>query len=346
MKPKIFVVQPIPDVALDILRSAADVSVYPYLDRQISTDELVINAMRSDWLFVLGDTIVPAQVINANPDLRGIGALTKAGANIDMVAARTRKLPVVAEDPADRYGEGVGIAVRGGVSLATADLTVGMIVALAYRIVDSDRYTRCGHFKQEQTLALMGIGCPDRTVGLIGLGKVAEYMVPRLRAFDMNIIYTKRNRLSAAQEREWGLEWTASLDDLLSRGDFVCVACDYNETTHKLIGASQFALMKKTAYFINTARGRIVNEPEMIRALQNRTIAGAALDVYWDEPPETHDPCVPEALRKLDNVILAPHNGGATWPVRGARMASVARGILMMMKGERPPGLLNPEIFA
>jgi glyoxylate reductase len=346
MKPKIFVVQPIPNVALDILRSAADVSVYPYLDRQISTDELVINAMRADWLFVLGDTIVPAEVINANPSLKGIGALTKAGANIDMAAARARKLPVVAEDPADRYGEGVGIAVRGGVSLATADLTVGMIVALAYRIVDSDRYTRCGHFKQEQTLALMGLGCPERTVGLIGLGKVAEYMVPRVRAFDMNIIYTKRNRLSAAQERDWGVEWTASLDDLLKRSDFVCVACDYNESTHKLIGARQFALMKETAYFINTARGRIVDEPEMIRALQNRTIAGAALDVYWDEPPETHDPHVPEALRKLDNVILAPHNGGATWPVRGARMASVARGVLKIMKGERPPGLLNPEIFA
>jgi lactate dehydrogenase-like 2-hydroxyacid dehydrogenase len=346
MKPKIFVVQPIPGVALDILRGAADVSVYPYLDRQISTDELVINAMRSDWLFVLGDTIVPADVINANPNLKGIGALTKAGANIDMAAARARKLPVVAEDPADRYGEGVGTAVRGGVSLATADLTVGMIVALAYRIVESDRYTRCGHFKQEQTLALMGLGCPERTVGLIGLGKVAEYMVPRVRAFDMNIIYTKRNRLPAAQEREWGPEWTASLDDLLSRSDFVCVACDYNESTHKLIGARQFALMKNTAYFINTARGRIVDEPEMIRALQNRTIAGAALDVYWDEPPETHDPHVPEALHKLDNVILAPHNGGATWPVRGARMASVARGILRMMKGEPPPGLLNPEIFA
>jgi phosphoglycerate dehydrogenase-like enzyme len=346
MKAKIFVAQPIPDVALDILRQAADVTVYPYLDRQIGTDELVANARRSDWLYVLGDTIVPAEVINANPDLKGIGALSRTGANIDMEAATARKLPIVCEDPADRFGEGLELAVRGGVSLSTADLTVGMILALAYRIVDADRYTRDGHFKQEQTLALMGIGCPGKTIGLIGLGKVAEYMVPRLRALEMNIIYTKRTRLTPEREKEWGVEWTASLDDLLKRSDFVCIACEYNPSTHKLIGAREFGLMRRDAYFVNTARGRIVDEPELIRALQNGTIAGAALDVYWSEPPETHDPHVPQALLKLDNVILAPHNGGATWAVRGTRMASVARGVVKMINGERAPGILNPQVLA
>ncbi|HEY2147284.1 MAG TPA: NAD(P)-dependent oxidoreductase, partial [Pirellulales bacterium] len=120
---------------------------------------------------------------------------------------------------------------------------------------------------------------------------------------------------------------------------------DYNPSTHKLIGAREFSLIKPTAYFINTARGRIVDEPALIKAMQDKTIAGAALDDYWNEPPETHDPHVPPELYKLDNVILAPHNGGATWAVRGGRMASVARGMLKMMKGEKPPGLLNPQIF-
>ena len=104
--------------------------------------------------------------------------------------------------------------------------------------------------------------------------------------------------------------------------------------------------MKPTAYLINTARGRIVDEPELIRALQNGTIAGAALDVYWNEPPVTYDPHVPAELRHLDNVILNPHNGGATWEVRGARAASVARGIVTMLNGGRAPGLLNPEIYS
>jgi lactate dehydrogenase-like 2-hydroxyacid dehydrogenase len=220
-----------------------------------------------------------------------------------------------------------------------------MIVALAYRLVESDRYTRAGHFKQEQTMVLMGIGCPGKTVGLIGLGAVGLYMVPRIRAFDMSVVYVKRTRLSAQKEAELGIEWAGSLDDLLRRSDFVCVACDYNPQTHKLIGAREFGLMKRGAYFVNTARGRIVDEPAMIAALEDGTIAGAALDVYWDEPPHTHDPFVPEALRKLDNVILAPHNGGATWEVRGTRTSSVARGILKAIKGERPPGLLNPQIY-
>jgi phosphoglycerate dehydrogenase-like enzyme len=103
--------------------------------------------------------------------------------------------------------------------------------------------------------------------------------------------------------------------------------------------------MKPTAYLMNTARGRIVDEPELIRALQNGTIAGAALDVYWNEPPVTYDLYVPVELRKLDNVTLAPHNGGATWEVRGARVASVARGIAAMINGKRALGLLNPEIY-
>jgi glyoxylate reductase len=345
MKPKVFVVQPIPESALDILREATDVTVYPHLDRQISTDELVANAKRSDWLFVLGDTIVPAEVITANPELSGIGALSKAGSNIDMAAAVARKLPVVGEDPADRFGEGVPLSVRGGVSLATADLTMGMLISLAYRLVESDRYTRAGHFKQEQTMALMGIGCPDKTVGLIGLGAVSQYMVPRIRAFDMHILYTKRTRLTLEQEKEMRLEW-ASLDDLLRRSDFVCVECDYNPQTHKLIGERELGMMQRTAYLINTARGRIVDEPALIRALQDGTIAGAALDVYWNEPPHTHDPFVPPELCKLDNVILAPHNGGATWAVRGARMSSVARNVVKMVRGERPNGILNSEIYA
>jgi phosphoglycerate dehydrogenase-like enzyme len=342
---KVFVGQPIAEVALEILRREAEVTVYPYLDRQITEDELIANAKRNDWLFLASDNIVPAAVINANRALRGIATVSRIGLHIDLAAATARKLPVVTADPADFTRDGVSPAVRGGVSLATADLTMGMLLSLAYRLVEADRYTRAGHFKQEQTLALMGIGCPGKTVGLIGLGKVAQYMVPRLRAFEMKILYTKRTR-SAQQEREQGLEWAPSVDELLRHSDFVCVACDYNPSTHLLIGARELGLMKPTAYFINTARGRIVDEPALIRALQNGTIAGAALDVYWNEPPATYDPFVPEELRKLDNVILAPHNGGATWEVREARVASVARGIVTTMKGGRAPGLLNPEIYS
>ena len=337
MKEKVFVAQPIPEVALEVLREVADVSVYPYMDRQITVEELVANARRADWLFVLHETNVTAEVINANPNLKGIGAMAAAHPNIDMKAANARKLPVVLEDPKATFP---------GVAPTTADLTMAMLLGLAYRLPEADRYTRSGKFRQEQTMALMGIGCPGKTVGLIGMGKVAVHLVPRIRAFDMHALYTKRTRLPAEREKELGVEWTPDLAELLKRSDFVCVACDYNTSTHKLIGKRELDLMKPQAYLINTARGRIVDEPELIRALQEKRIAGAGLDVYWNEPPFTQDPFVPEELRKLDNVILAPHNGGATWDVRGRKAKSVAQGLVQLMRGERPAALLNPEIYA
>ncbi len=200
MRERVFVAQPIPEVALEVLREVADVTVYPYLDRQITVDELVANAKRSDWLFVLHETNVTAEVINANPNLKGIGAMCSANPLVDMKAATARKLPVIVENREDTFP---------GVSPTTADLTMAMLLSLAYRLPEADRFTKAGKFRQEQTLALMGIGCPGKTVGLIGMGKVAIYMVPRIRAFDMHPIYTKRTRLAAEREKELGVEWVA-----------------------------------------------------------------------------------------------------------------------------------------
>jgi phosphoglycerate dehydrogenase-like enzyme len=341
MRPKVFVVQPIPPVALDVLREAADVTVYPYMDRQITVDELVGNAKRCDWLFVLHETTVTAAVINANPNLKGIGCMARHEFHIDIEAANARKLPIIIQDQNP----------RASVIPATGDLTMAMLLSLAYRLVESDRYTRCGGFRQEQTMALMGVGCQDKTVGLIGMGKLARYLAPRLRALSMHVLYNKPTRLALDEEQPLGIEWVGSLDELLKRSDFVCVCCNYQPSTRKLIGKRELALMKPEAYLINTGRGRIVDEPELIRVLQQRRIAGAALDVYWNEPywnePSAEGaPWVPEELCKLDNVILAPHNGGATWEVRGHKAAGVARGMVAMMRGERPPNLLNPQIYA
>jgi glyoxylate reductase len=340
MKSKVFIVQPIAEAAINILRQAADVSVYPYMDRQITVDELVANAKRCDWLLVMHETSVTAEVINANPNLKGIGSIVASTPHIDMEACNARKIPVVVADP----------KIAETPSRATADLTMAMLLGLAYRLVDADRYTRCGKFRQEQTIALMGLGCPGKTVGFVGLGKVAEIMAPRVRAFEMHMLYTKRTRLSADRERELGVEWTPDLHDLIRRSDFLCIACDYNPSTHKLIGKRELDLMKPEAYLINTARGRIIDEPELIRALQEKRIAGAALDVYWNEPymddaePIT-DPWVPEELRRLDNVILAPHNGGAIWEECERRAILIAQSMVQMIETGRPAALLNPEIY-
>src|SRR5215469_4303065 len=134
MRPKVFVVQPIPQIALDVLRQAAEVSVYPYMDRQITVDELVANARRTDWLFVLHETTVTAEVINANPKLKGIGCMAKREFHVDVAAANARKLPIIIED----------MGPNSSVIPATGDLTIAMLLSLAYRLVEADRYTRCG----------------------------------------------------------------------------------------------------------------------------------------------------------------------------------------------------------
>jgi glyoxylate reductase len=331
----VFVFQPIPEVAIRTLQAVADVEVFPHLDRMISLDEMIGAARRSDYLLALHENFIPAEVIRANPHLKGIGILGAKTAMVDFDVALEHKLPVVTVD---------GARVPGGVNRATADLTMAFILNLAYRVVEANEYTHQGKFKQSQTMALMGVGCPDKTVGLIGLGRVGQYLLPRLHAFEMRVIYTKRTRLPVERERELDVAW-AEIDDLFRASDFVCVACAYNASTRDMIGERELRLMKPHAYFINTARGRIVQEPALIRALQEGWIAGAALDVYASEPPERWETEVPAALRKLDNVILTPHNGGATWAVRGYMLNEVARGIVSLIKGERPANLMNPEVF-
>ncbi|HEY1296182.1 MAG TPA: NAD(P)-dependent oxidoreductase [Chloroflexota bacterium] len=327
-RPRVFVVQPVPDVAIDILRGAADVEIYPYMDRQISPGELASAARRVDYIFALHETTVNEEVFAANPGLKGVVVAGRQSDTVDFDAARRYGVPILTAaalaPPSLR------------VSRATADLAVGLIVDLAYRISEADRYTRCGGFRQEQTMALMGIGCTARSVGLIGLGKVALFMVPRLRALEMEVFYTKRSRLPIEEESALGVTWMPHHDNILRACDFVSLQCSYNPSTHLLIGERELGLMKPTAYFINTARGRIVDEPALIRVLQQRTIAGAGLDVFWHEPPVS-DPWVPPDFYKLDNVVLAPHNGGATWDSRGEMTSRIAHTIVADIKGELPP---------
>jgi phosphoglycerate dehydrogenase-like enzyme len=337
MKPRVFVFQPIPQVAIDTLREVAEVTVYPHLDRMISMDEMIGAAQRHDYLLALHENFIPAEVLRANPDLKGVGILGGKTGMVDYDVALECKVPVVSIER--------NAVPNGGPSKNTADLTVAMVLNLAYRVVEADRYTHAGRFKQNQTMALMGVGVPGKTVGMVGLGIMGEYMVPVFRALGMKILYTKRTRLAPEREQALGVEWTDELDEVFKQADFLVVACALTPETIDLIGARQFALMKPTAFFINTARGRIVVEADLIEALKTGKFAGAGIEVFATEPPEQWEVEVPEELCKMENVILTPHNGGATWETRGFMLNTVAQGIVALIKGERPPTLMNPEVF-
>jgi glyoxylate reductase len=328
-KPKVFVVQPIMEVGRRALEEFAEVEVFES-ERMISRPELIEGVRDCDYIWMLGDTPIDAEVIEAAPDLKGIATMALFPNVVDVEAATAQKLPVT--------------VVPHVITRTTCDLTLAHIIGLAWRIVEADRFTRCGRFRQEQSSSFLTTELAGKVVGMIGVGEIGTEIVKRLRAFEMEITYTKRNRLPAQTERELGLTWIADRDELLRQSDFVVMMATYNETTHQLIGAHEFDLMKPSAFFVNTARGRIVDEPALVEALRERKIAGAGLDVYWNEPPVSEPAPSPE-LFQFDNVILTPHMGSATVEARTKMALAVVDNLRAMVAGEPAPNAVNPEVY-
>ncbi|HSF05986.1 MAG TPA: NAD(P)-dependent oxidoreductase [Methylomirabilota bacterium] len=329
MRPRVFVVQAIPEEGLRMLQQVADVEVFP-AERMISRDELIARVKRCDYLYTLGDTPIDAEVLDANPNLKGIAAMTMIPNVIDVAAMTARKIPLT--------------NIPHVITKTTCDLTMAHVLALACRLVEADRFTREGRFRQEQSMTFLWHSLPGKVAGLIGLGGIGKELVKRLRAFEMPVIYTKRERLTPGQEKELGIDWVPDNDAVLRQADFVILMASYNPSTHLMIGAREFGLMKPTAFFINTARGRIVDEKALVDALRKGTIAGAGLDVYWTEPP-VGEPAPSPELFKMDNVVLTPHMGSATWESRREMSRLAAINLTAMIKGERPPDLYNPEVY-
>lgn len=326
---KIFVAQPIMPEGLEMLKEVGEVEVFES-ERMISKPELIDGIRRADYLYTLGDTVIDAEVLDANPNLKGIAGMSMILNVIDIDAATARGIPVT--------------NIPHVINKTTADLTMALLLGLAWRLVEADRFTRSGKFRQEQSMSFLCHSLPGKTLGLIGLGAIGQEIVKRARAFDLDVIYTKRTRLPAETEAQLGLSWRETNDEVLAESDFVSIMAKYNPSSHLMIGEREFKLMKPTAFFINTARGRIIDEPALVRALQEGTIAGAGLDVYWTEPP-VGEPAPPSELFKMDNVILTPHMGSATWESRREMATLCARNIVAMAKNQRPPDLVNPETW-
>jgi glyoxylate reductase len=328
-RPKVFVVQPVMDVGRRALEEIADVEVHDS-ERMIGRDALLAGVGDSDYLWMLGDTPIDEEVMEAAPRLKGIATMALFPNVVDVEAATRRGLPVT--------------VVPHVITKTTCDLTCALVLGLAWRLVEADRFVRDGRFHQEQSTTFLTHELSGKLVGMIGLGEIGAEIVTRLRAFEMDVIYTKRTRLPEEREQALGVTWEADLDGLLRRADFVVLMATYNQTTHKLIGAREFDLMKRSAFFVNSARGRIVDEPALIEALRDGKIAGAGLDVYWQEPP-VGEPAPSPELFEFPNVILTPHIGSANVEAREAMSLAVVDNLRAMIEGRRPPGVVNPEIY-
>lgn len=322
-RPRILVPQPIRPEGLAMLREAGDVELIEH-DRMLSHDELTAALRRNDYVLAIGDVHLTGEVMDANPDLRGIAfAAGHPGEWMDIDAATERGIPVTEIS-------------RGPVTETTAELTMALLLGVAWRLLEADRYTRAGRFRQEQSTLLMSHTVAGKTLGLVGLGGVGRLVAERARGFGLRMLYTKRRRLEPEEERRLGVEWVADLDELLRESDFVSLHVSHNPSSEKLIGRRELELMKPTAFLINTARGRIVDEPALIEALQERKIAGAALDVFAREPLEEDSP-----LFKLDNVILTPHSAGWTDNFARKTAESISTTIRSIMNGELPANTVN-----
>lgn len=324
-KPRIFVSQPVAESALKRLRTLGSVEVFPDDSRIIPHRTLVMAVKKVDILFCLLHDKIDRAVIAANPKLRHIAAQSITPSNIDMAEATKRGIPVTVVPPVTTE--------------ATADLTFGLMLAVARRMVEGDWLVRVGKFPGGQSRHLLGSIVHGRTLGLIGGGGlIGKAVARRGQGFSMRVLYWTPRRKPESEEQEAGLTFVP-FDELLRESDFVSIHSPLNAQTRHQIGARELGLMKKTAFIINTARGPIIDEKALVRALKSKRIAGAGLDVFEFEPK------VSDELKRMKNVVLNPHLGSATIEVREEMANIVVDNIEALLAGRTPPNCVNREVL-
>ena len=322
-KPRVFVTQPIADSALKRLRDIANVTINKDASKIIARSNLLAAVKKCDVLFSLLHDKVDRALLSANPKLRAVCSMAITPDNIDVAEATRRGIPVTVVPPI--------------VAEATADIHFGLIIAVARRMVEGERMVRAGKFPGSQSNHLAGAYVHGKTIGIVGAGRIGQATARRARGFGMKILYWgPRRKLDA--ERELGLEHV-TLDRLLTESDFVSLHPPLNAETRHMISDKQFALMKPSAFIINTARGAIVDEKALMRALKKKLIAGAGLDVF------EHEPKLPSALKAMKNVVLTPHLGSAVMEVRDQMANFVVDNLQAIVNGGTPPNCVNPQVF-
>jgi len=236
----------------------------------------------------------------------------------------------------------LGIAVSntpGVLSDTTGDLAFALLMATARRIPEAERFLRAGKYKGWGPLLFCGAEVHNSTLGLIGAGRIGKIMAKRASGFEMKILYFDVYRLSHEDEARYHMTYLP-MDEVLQQADFVSVHTPYMPSTHHLISDRELHLMKPTAILINTARGPIVNEKALVKALQAGTIAGAGLDVFENEP------AVEPELLAMENVVLLPHIASASLKTRTLMATMASENIVAHFHGQLPPNILNPEVLA
>ena len=325
MRPRIFITQPVADSAIARLRAVADVELNPDTAHIVTKNELLAAVRDCEILFCLLHDRIDRDVILAGSRLRAIASMKITPSDIDVAAATARRIPVTVIAPI--------------VTEATADIHFALLLAVARRVVEGDQLVRAGVFPGAQSAHLLGAGVYGKTIGLIGGGgRIGRAVAKRAHGFSMRTLYWTPRRKPEHEEQHAGLIYVP-YDELLSESDFVSVHAPLNAETRHLVGERELRLMKPTAFLINTARGPIVDEKALVRALAERRIAGAGLDVFENEPR------VEPELVKMPNVVLTPHLGSAVKELREEMANVVVDNIFAVLEGRHPPNCWNFEIY-
>lgn len=322
VRPKILATRPLFPAAQGILNASCEVDYWTKPER-ISKEELFRRIKDRDGLVCLLTEKVNEELLAAAPKLR-IAANVAVGYDNITVADCTKRGVAATHTP-------------GVLDETTADFAWTLLMAVARRLGEGEALARSGKWKGWDLDQLVGADVWGKTLGLVGFGRIGRAVASRAAGFKMKVIYHDAVRAPLDVERGFHAAYR-DLHALLGEADFISVHVPLLPETRGLFNAKTFAQMKPTAFLINTARGPVVDEAALVQALENKKIAGAALDVYENEP-EIH------AGLKRPNVVLAPHMASASLETRTRMACMAAENVVALFKGQRPPNILNPEVL-
>lgn len=305
---KVFIAGEIPEQALQILNQNK-IEIDMYTGKQLIDQETLIEHVKdTDYLITPLSTNVNQVVINAAKNLKLIANFGAGTNNIDGEYAASKRIPVTNTPFVS--------------AVSTAKVTTALIISLSHRVVEGDQLMRNEGFNGWAPLFFLGHELSGKTLGIFGLGQIGQEVAKRMHAFDMPILYSQRHQLPKEREVQLGAKFVTK-DELLQKSDVVTIHMPYLPATRHYLDKDEFAKMKNSAILINAARGPIINEQALLKSLQNKQLAGAALDVY------EHEPDVDDGFKELKNVILTPHIGNATVEARDNMAKIVANNVIL-----------------
>jgi len=322
---KIFVSRKIPGTTLDRLTSSDNEVKVSEFDRPLSAEEFLERAEGVDAILSLLTDKINGEVVDAiGPQLKVVSNYAVGFDNIK-VDELTEKGIVVTNTPSNEVNESV------------AEHAWALMLALARRVVEADESTRRGAYKGWEPGIFLGNNMIGKTLGIIGLGRIGKMAARRAKGWEMKVLYNKRSRDEEA-EKELGIEFS-DLDRLYSESDFISLHVPLTDETRHMINKDAFLKMKKGVYLVNTARGAVVDEGDLVEAIRDGKVGGAGLDVYDNEPN------INPELVAMENVILTPHIASATWEARDKMGSQAVDAIFKVLEGEQPPNIVNKDVW-